>query len=92
MIHLLKQDVRNLAVLLQIPDPIVRATPSAGLWTGQSDEAELGVSYQQIDQFLLGTPQPPTVEHKIMNHYRQTVHKRRGCLIPELPFHRFDQK
>jgi NAD+ synthase len=43
ILHLYKSDVYIVAKELSIPEPILRKTPSAGLWTGQSDEKEIGL-------------------------------------------------
>jgi NAD+ synthase len=49
---LYKSQVRQLAVALGVPDPIVRKAPSADLWPGQTDEAEGGFSYPVLDRLL----------------------------------------
>ena len=49
---LLKSQVRALAKELNIPRRIITKAPSAGLWPGQTDEAEIGISYKEIDDFL----------------------------------------
>ncbi|MCB2203608.1 NAD+ synthase [bacterium] len=49
---LYKTQVWQLARHLGVPDEIVDKAPSADLWTGQTDEAELGFSYQQADELL----------------------------------------
>jgi NAD+ synthase len=49
---LYKTQLRELAVLLGIPDRIVRKAPTAELWAGQTDEAELGFTYAQADLIL----------------------------------------
>jgi NAD+ synthase len=46
---LLKTEVWELASELGIPEPIVRKAPSGGLWPGQTDEAEMGITYREID-------------------------------------------
>ena len=48
-----KQEVYTLARYLGVPDCIVNKKPSAGLWEGQTDEDELGMTYAQIDAFIL---------------------------------------
>ena len=50
--HLYKCQVRALASYLGIPDEIVHKAPSADLWEGQTDEADLGFSYDEADQIL----------------------------------------
>ncbi|HUS49785.1 MAG TPA: NAD+ synthase [Candidatus Paceibacterota bacterium] len=50
--HLYKTEVFDLAKYLEIPDSIIKKPPSAGLWEGQTDEKELGASYEEIDECL----------------------------------------
>jgi len=49
---LYKTQIRGLARHLGIPEPIITKSPSADLWEGQSDEADLGFSYQAVDLLL----------------------------------------
>ncbi len=49
---LYKSQVRQLAAVMGVPDAIVRKSPSADLWPGQTDEGELGVSYADLDRLL----------------------------------------
>ncbi len=49
---LYKTQLRELAILLGVPEVIVRKAPSADLWVGQTDEDELGFSYAQADLIL----------------------------------------
>lgn len=50
--HLYKTEVWQLAEHLGVNEEIRRRAPSAELWDGQTDEAELGVTYQQADRLL----------------------------------------
>lgn len=50
--HLYKTQVYQLARYLKVPDQIINKPPTAGLWQKQTDEAELGFSYQEADQVL----------------------------------------
>ena len=50
---LVKSEVREVAKVLEMPKKIITKAPSAGLWEGQSDEDELGVSYEEIDRYIL---------------------------------------
>lgn len=47
-----KTQVRELAAYLGLPVQIIIKAPSAGLWDAQTDEAELGFTYEQADQVL----------------------------------------
>jgi len=49
---LFKSEVRHLSRLMGVPAEIVEKPPSADLWAGQSDEEELGFSYEEIDPLL----------------------------------------
>ncbi|MBU8932594.1 MAG: NAD+ synthase [candidate division Zixibacteria bacterium] len=49
---LYKTEVRLIASALNIPEKITSKAPSADLWTGQTDEDEIGVRYEQIDAIL----------------------------------------
>lgn len=50
---LLKSQVMGLAKELGIPEEILKRTPTAGLWKGQTDEGELGISYDELDEAIL---------------------------------------
>lgn len=50
---LYKTQVRGLARFMGIPAGIIDKTPTAGLWKGQTDEGELGVTYELADKILL---------------------------------------
>lgn len=49
---LYKTQVRQLAVELNVPKVIIDKPPSADLWQGQTDEGELGFTYDRVDQLL----------------------------------------
>ena len=49
---LYKKQVRALGAHLGVPKPILEKAPSADLWPGQTDEAELGLSYADADRIL----------------------------------------
>ncbi len=50
--NLYKTDVWNMSRLLGIPRHFIEKTPSAGLWEGQTDEKEMGISYVELDEIL----------------------------------------
>src|SRR3972149_5353803 len=47
-----KTQVRALARHVGLPEAIVQKQPSADLWVGQTDEGELGFTYERVDQVL----------------------------------------
>jgi NAD+ synthase len=73
---LTKAEVRALAVELGVPDEIVQRPPSAGLWPGQTDEEELGITYDQLDRFLLeGSCGEPKIDAEIRRRSELSRHK-----------------
>jgi NAD+ synthase len=50
--ELFKGQVRELAWELGVPQPIIEKAPSGGLWPGQTDEGEMGITYDEIDEVL----------------------------------------
>jgi len=49
---LYKTQVRQLALALGVPENVLQKPPSADLWAGQTDEGELGFTYDSVDQLL----------------------------------------
>ena len=49
---LFKTQVRELGAWLGVPKPILEKNPTAGLWPGQTDEGELGITYAELDAIL----------------------------------------
>lgn len=49
---LYKTQVRQLATAVGVPQPIIDKPPSADLWAGQTDEQEMGVTYEEVDRLL----------------------------------------
>ena len=49
---LLKKEVKGLARELEIPNRIIAKAPTAGLWPGQTDEGEMGITYLELDDIL----------------------------------------
>lgn len=51
---LYKHQVRDLARAIGVPQHIIDRPPSAGLWAGQTDESEMGITYEELDGILEG--------------------------------------
>lgn len=49
---LYKTQIRQLAKAMKVPEAIIQKPPSADLWVGQTDEGELGFTYEQVDRLL----------------------------------------
>ncbi len=81
ILHLYKSDVYVMARELGVPGAIINKTPSAGLWPGQSDEGEIGLSYDEIDTALRALeahtwqPENPT-QATVLAMVKKSGHKR----------------
>lgn len=74
-----KRQVRLLAENLGAPDLLINKAPTADLEDldpGKTDEDALGMSYDQLDDFLEGKPVTTEVQTLIINIYQKTQHKR----------------
>ena len=71
--HIYKTDLPKLARELGIPEKIIEKKPTAGLWRGQTDEGELGLSYEIIDAALKGRRK----NAKVARWKKEALHKRR---------------
>jgi NAD+ synthase len=80
--NLLKRDVKRLAVRLGVPNRIIEKAPSAGLWEGQTDEGEMGVTYDQLDEYLSTGQAPEAVRKRIDALMHASDHKR---ALPPIP-------
>ena len=84
---LLKTQVRELAREIGVPQEITTRAPSAGLWEGQTDEHELGITYEQLDAALLAIEAgdmrgiESRVQERVMALNRASEHKRRPAPI-----------
>jgi len=75
--NLVKSQIRELAEYLGIPKKIINKPPSAGLWEGQTDEKEIGISYKQLDKYLrTGKSNNKIIEKKIQDKISKSAHKR----------------
>lgn len=83
LIHLRKEQVRDMAKALGVPSSIIEKKPSAELWEGQSDEEELGLSYDTIDAYLRGEQINQEDEKYLKQLHEQTDHKRQVPAAPE---------
>lgn len=72
-----KRQIREIARVLGVPAEIIDKAPTAGLWEGQTDEAELGVTYEDNSDYLEGKEIDPRAREKLEERYRRTEHKRK---------------
>lgn len=71
-----KRQVRQLAAKLGVPQSVLDKAPTAGLWEGQTDEGELGITYEDNSNYLEGKAIAPEVADKLEKQYLKTQHKR----------------
>jgi len=96
---LYKTEVRELAKQIGVPQKIIEKVPTAGLWEGQTDEGEMGIAYEDLDQILIGfelnlstedivhrTKLSEELVDKVWKMHRASVHKRKTPLIPKLGY------
>lgn len=74
---LLKREVYIWGDYLGVPQEVIEKDPSAGLWEGQSDEEEMGITYEKIDRYLANNPIPKKDEELLQRLHRSTEHKRK---------------
>jgi len=99
---LYKTQVREMAASLGVPERILEKVPTAGFWKGQTDEGELGITYDELDQILLGIElhlEPHEIAERADVDVKQvlrierlvaaTVHKRKMALIPKIGIRTF---
>lgn len=77
IIQLTKSEVREMASTLGVPDSVIQKQPSADLWAGQTDEEEMGTSYDSIDAYLKGETVPEEDRKIIEQMHKRTAHKRK---------------
>jgi len=95
--RLYKTQVKQLAIHLGVPEQIIHKVPSAGLWKGQTDEAELGLPYEKIDKIYVGLDLGLKLDKiaeaagvkikdvkKLIDRERRSAHKLIGPEIPKL--------
>lgn len=83
--HLVKTQVRAMARELGIPAAVIDKAPSAGLWLGQTDEGEMGFTYEELDRYITQGPESvaPAVAMKIERLARAAEHKKAPTPVPD---------
>jgi NAD+ synthase len=78
-----KTEVKAMAKYLTIPEEIINKPPSAGLWKNQTDEKEMGFSYDILDRYLAtGEIVNQRIEKNILRMKQASEHKRNTPPIP----------
>jgi NAD+ synthase len=71
-----KHDVWELARYFNVPDEIVNKAPSAGLWENQTDEKEMGITYRELDDYILTGEAEERVKNIVDKLDAKSQHKR----------------
>lgn len=74
--NLTKGEVRQWAERLGVPNEVIYKAPSAGLWEGQTDEEELGTTYDIVDDYLNGKTVSEQDKQIIEQLHKRSMHKR----------------
>lgn len=83
LVHLLKREVKEAAKILGVPESIINRTPTASLWEDQTDESEIGYSYDEIDDYLINKPVTSDAKKRIEQLHSISEHKRNGAVQPK---------
>jgi len=83
IVYLTKQEVRKAAELYGLSKVLANRVPSAGLFDGQTDETEMGVTYADLDKYLLGGKVDKSVEERIKHLHKISEHKRVDIPTPK---------
>ena len=81
--HLVKAEVVEASKILGIRPSLAERVPTAGLYEGQTDEKEMGVSYKDLDAYVLGKEVNETAKKRIQYLERISEHKRKPIPMPE---------
>ena len=81
--HLVKAEVVEASKILGIRTSLAERVPTAGLYEGQTDEKEMGVSYKDLDAYVLGKEVNETAKKRIQYLEKISEHKRNPIPMPE---------
>lgn len=76
LVSFVKSEIRELGKYLGLPEIIITKAPSAGLWANQTDENEMGFSYEVLDHYIKTGEGPEEITKKIDRMYNTSQHKR----------------
>lgn len=71
-----KTEIWDLANYLNIPEIIIKKPPTAGLWNNQTDEDEMGFTYEILDKYIETGEGDKDIREKIQNMYSKSMHKK----------------
>ena len=85
LVSFLKREIREIAKILNVPERIILKAPSAGLYEGQTDEKDMGFSYDVLDEYLAtGKINDDKARERIEAMHSRSEHKRKPIPIFKL--------
>ncbi|HZK33521.1 MAG TPA: NAD(+) synthase [Tissierellaceae bacterium] len=76
LVSFVKSEIRDLARYLNIPSIVIEKPPTAGLWENQTDEEEMGFSYEVLDNYIKTGRGPDEILRKIDRMDNRSQHKK----------------
>ncbi len=83
IVYLTKSEVVEAAKILGVSNNLAERIPSAGLFEGQTDEGEMGITYNDLDSYLLGGDVSDAVKQRIEHLHKISEHKRSPIPTPK---------
>lgn len=76
LVDFTKKEIYELARELEVPEKIIQKPPSAGLFENQTDEDEMGFTYDDLENYINGIKIDDKIEEKISRMIKNSEHKR----------------
>lgn len=76
LVEFTKREIYEMARELGVPDKVIQKPPSAGLFENQTDEDEMGFSYDDLEKYINGIEVEEKIQNKISKMIKNSEHKR----------------
>lgn len=77
LVEFTKREIYEMARELGVPDKVIQKPPSAGLFENQTDEDEMGFSYDDLEKYINGIEVEEKIQNKISKMIKNSEHKRK---------------
>lgn len=77
LVEFTKREIYEMARELGVPDKVIQKPPSAGLFENQTDEDEMGFSYDDLEKYINGIEVEERIQNKISKMIKNSEHKRK---------------
>lgn len=85
---LYKTQLREIAEFLGVPDPIITKKPSADLWEGQTDEGEMGLTYELVDRYLFAKVEENKSDDLLKSEFNSNFIEKVNAMLKKNEFKR----